>query len=523
MIDAAAQILLTVNSTKPSADKQPLFQNNSTAGQETSFSDYYEQSRSDVQTTNTQATKSAQNQNEDRSPANTQPDNSSTVSKKDNSTQNTKSDRAEVSASKKQTNIDESENQDDSNDESMVATGVDDSQPSEDVTKELNDKAETLIEEILPAEDEAVSQADTLENIALEIEAGTADLLAEDATGTNSDSETLQLKSSAVAQAIVAELESSGGKNNKADENKPSVLASRQQILADIEKVLDKDKLVNENIPPQLLKPDLSTNPNAAKVIVDNLKAKDLAPAINPQLEPDLALTTDSEEALTLESNDSNDALLQKIIERLEQRKQTFDVTQMNKLVTEKANATDFFEQLSTKISNESAGVSPLVQSASLTNRPGMAASPVQQFTMNTQLNQPEWGTDFSKRIQFMINNDIKNAELRLDPPELGRINIKISMNQDQASVVFSSAHGNVREAIENTLPKLREMLSESGIQLGDANVNEGQQQKNEQAQQDAQSPKVATSGFVDSPEDPEITAPVVKTYSVDGVIDYFA
>ena len=523
MIDAAAQILLTVNSTKPSADKQPSFQNNSTADQESSFSDYYEQSRSDVQTANTQVTKSAKNQNEDRSSANTQSESSSTVSKKDNSAQNTKSDRAEVSASKKQTNIDENENQDDTNVKNTVATVVGDSQTSEDITKELNDTAKILVEEILPVEDEIVSQADTLENIALEIESEAGALLPENITGTDSDSETLQLKSSAVAQAIVAELSSSGEENNKPDENKPSVLASRQQILADIEKVLDKDKLVNENIPPQLLKPDLSTNPNAAKVIVENLKAKDLAPAINPQLEPELASTTDTEEMLTPESNDSTDALLQKIIERLEQRKQTFDVTQMNKLVTEKASSTDFFEQLSTKISNESAGVSPLVQSASLTNRPGMAASPVQQFTMNTQLNQSEWGTDFSKRIQFMINNDIKNAELRLDPPELGRINIKISMNQDQASVVFSSAHGNVREAIENTLPKLREMLSESGIQLGDANVNEGQQQKNEQAQQGAQPPKVATSGFVDSPEDPEITAPVVKTYSVDGVIDYFA
>ena len=57
-------------------------------------------------------------------------------------------------------------------------------------------------------------------------------------------------------------------------------------------------------------------------------------------------------------------------------------------------------------------------------------------------------------------------------------------MTNDHATVTFSSATPEVRQALEDAMPKLREMMSESGIALGNATVNDGAQQQ-QQAQQD--------------------------------------
>ena len=64
--------------------------------------------------------------------------------------------------------------------------------------------------------------------------------------------------------------------------------------------------------------------------------------------------------------------------------------------------------------------------------------------------------------------------ELRLDPPELGRVTVRISMVGDEARVAFTAAQGTAREALEAALPKLREMFEQAGLSLGDAQVGSG-------------------------------------------------
>jgi len=87
--------------------------------------------------------------------------------------------------------------------------------------------------------------------------------------------------------------------------------------------------------------------------------------------------------------------------------------------------------------------------------------------------NRPEWGNAMGERLQWMANNKIQAAEIRLDPPELGSIEIKIVIHKDTAQVSFVSPHAQVRDAVENAMPKLREMFSETGLSLGDVNVSQ--------------------------------------------------
>lgn len=91
------------------------------------------------------------------------------------------------------------------------------------------------------------------------------------------------------------------------------------------------------------------------------------------------------------------------------------------------------------------------------------------------QLGTPAWTEGFSDRVVWMAKNDIQTAELRLNPAELGPIDVTLTLSGDdkaQATVQFSAAHATTREAIETALPRLREMMQESGITLGQAGVD---------------------------------------------------
>lgn len=89
-----------------------------------------------------------------------------------------------------------------------------------------------------------------------------------------------------------------------------------------------------------------------------------------------------------------------------------------------------------------------------------------------TPVQQPQWGDDLGNRVVWMVKQDIKAADIRLNPAHLGPLEVKISMQQDQVSVSFSSNHATVREALDAAMPRLREMLTDNGLQLTNANIS---------------------------------------------------
>lgn len=86
---------------------------------------------------------------------------------------------------------------------------------------------------------------------------------------------------------------------------------------------------------------------------------------------------------------------------------------------------------------------------------------------------QPGWGDVFAERVVFVVKQNLQEAEIRLNPPYLGQVEMRIVMNNDQASLVFSSPHGAVREAIEASLGRLRDMLADSGLNLVNVDVSD--------------------------------------------------
>lgn len=81
------------------------------------------------------------------------------------------------------------------------------------------------------------------------------------------------------------------------------------------------------------------------------------------------------------------------------------------------------------------------------------------------------WSQDFGDRIVWMAKQDQQSAEIRITPANLGPVQISLNIEDGKANAVFVSPHAEVCQALEEALPRLREMLNASGISLGQANV----------------------------------------------------
>ncbi|EOX1763979.1 flagellar hook-length control protein FliK [Vibrio cholerae] len=105
----------------------------------------------------------------------------------------------------------------------------------------------------------------------------------------------------------------------------------------------------------------------------------------------------------------------------------------------------------------------------------------VQTNATSVPLNKEMAADQLAERVQMMMSKNLKNIDIRLDPPELGRMHIRMNMQGDGATVHFTVANQHAREALEQTMPRLREMLAQQGVQLGDTSVQQqsaGQQQR---------------------------------------------
>lgn len=91
---------------------------------------------------------------------------------------------------------------------------------------------------------------------------------------------------------------------------------------------------------------------------------------------------------------------------------------------------------------------------------------------VDTPVGSRGWDAEVGQKIVLLANRHESRAELSLTPPHLGKLDITISVSGEQTSATFVSASPAAREALEQALPRLREMLAEAGISLGQASVN---------------------------------------------------
>lgn len=97
-----------------------------------------------------------------------------------------------------------------------------------------------------------------------------------------------------------------------------------------------------------------------------------------------------------------------------------------------------------------------------------------QQMPAAMQLMTPRWGQAVGERMIMMAQHGPRSAQIQLDPPELGAMQIRVHVQgQDQVSVSFTSPNPAVRDALEQQMPRLREMLAEQGLDLHEGSISD--------------------------------------------------
>lgn len=132
--------------------------------------------------------------------------------------------------------------------------------------------------------------------------------------------------------------------------------------------------------------------------------------------------------------------------------------------------------------------LSPLSVGGLLSSHSGGTASVLGQPTLSLpvhpNMQNPVWAQVMSSRVVWMAKEGVQQAELRMNPANLGPVEVKLHVQNDQASVTFLAQQGATREALEQALPRLRESFADSGLQLAHAEVGEHQHEQHERSEQ---------------------------------------
>ena len=141
------------------------------------------------------------------------------------------------------------------------------------------------------------------------------------------------------------------------------------------------------------------------------------------------------------------------------------------------------------------------------------------QAKIDVPPSNPQFTDQIAQRIGIMATEQLQTARIQLDPPELGSLEIKIRVQQDQVSVAFSSGHQVVRDALESQAPRLREMLEQQGVELTDVNVSDQQQKQTGEGGEG----ELAGQDSDDWHEDDMEEASILTEAQSDSLVDYFA
>ncbi|TCS73966.1 flagellar hook-length control protein FliK [Sulfuritortus calidifontis] len=93
-------------------------------------------------------------------------------------------------------------------------------------------------------------------------------------------------------------------------------------------------------------------------------------------------------------------------------------------------------------------------------------------LSVRTPLQAANWAADFSQKVVWLVGRESQSAQMILNPPQLGAVEVRLTLTGSEAGAQFFSPHQGVREAIEAAIPRLRDMMAEAGLSLGQASVS---------------------------------------------------
>ncbi|XQF90589.1 flagellar hook-length control protein FliK [Pseudoalteromonas espejiana] len=129
------------------------------------------------------------------------------------------------------------------------------------------------------------------------------------------------------------------------------------------------------------------------------------------------------------------------------------------------------------------------------------------------------------ERVSSMLSISNKEAEIRLDPPEMGSMQIRIRSDAEQAQINFVVQNQQAKEALEQSMPRLREMLAEQGIDLGESSISYGQSSGDENEQNAEHSQEQMANKNTEQDKNDELVGANLQSsrQQTSSSIDYYA
>ena len=152
----------------------------------------------------------------------------------------------------------------------------------------------------------------------------------------------------------------------------------------------------------------------------------------------------------------------------------TFEKT-LQAVVSPDASLADDMAAPALNSSSTSSATNPLMDSfmRGADQQSPAARNFVVQTTVPVPVGQPQWSQAVGEKVLWLAAQNVSSAEINLHPKDLGPMQVRVSVNQEQTTVSFTSHHAVVREVLDQNLNRLRDMFSEQGLNLVNVDVSD--------------------------------------------------
>lgn len=93
--------------------------------------------------------------------------------------------------------------------------------------------------------------------------------------------------------------------------------------------------------------------------------------------------------------------------------------------------------------------------------------------SVDVPVNHAEWGDKLMGKLSWLTAKNLSVAEIHLTPPDMGPMEVRVRVHNDQANITVHAANPVVRDQLELHSHRLRDMLGEQGLSLAQFDVSD--------------------------------------------------
>lgn len=146
---------------------------------------------------------------------------------------------------------------------------------------------------------------------------------------------------------------------------------------------------------------------------------------------------------------------------------------------------------------------------------------PAHTLMIRTEVSEPDWGNAFNHQVMWLSQQKMNTATISLNPKELGPIDLNIQVHAKEAHITINTYHQDINELLQQTMPRLRDMLQNEGLNLTQVQIDTHvDAQTGSHAQERRFQHQMENHATV---HDENVQDTLIQDRKTQGVVDYFA